>query len=245
MALDDYYSDPSQECLARLFDAINSMDITDAPVLTQYEKMVMRASERKDVFVEKFYHHHHHPPDHDNPAIKHVSQYPNGSAAASNNTRQRTDSSASVHSDADASFSLGGSAVWVSDESSTDQSTITSQSTRPRRSTDASATSVSTNSTYGKREDSSSSSDPHIRLFNKDTHYYHTNITYKGHNLPIKMPLFTFPEEVGEVSRCRSSSDKAYAHLGLPSTPSSNLFRHSHRRLSKDLCTHIYTRTAA
>jgi hypothetical protein len=240
MALDDYYSDPSQECLARLFDAINSMDITGAPILTQYEKMVMRTSERKDVFVEKF---HHHSPDHENPALRRASQHTNGIAAASNNTRQRTNSSASVHSDADTSFTLGGSAVWVSDESSTDHSTITSQTSRPRRSTDASATSVSTNSTYGKREDSSSSSDPHIRLYIKDTHYYHTNITYKGHNLPIKMPLFTFPEEVGEVSRRNWSQIKHTLIVGMPSTPSSNSFRHSRRRPCRDPCTHIYIPT--
>ena len=33
----------------------------------------------------------------------------------------------------------------------------------------------------------------------KDTHFFPTTIAYKGHQLPIKMPLSTFPEEVGEV----------------------------------------------
>ena len=28
LALDDYLSDPSQDCLARLFDAVNSMDLS-------------------------------------------------------------------------------------------------------------------------------------------------------------------------------------------------------------------------
>lgn len=41
---------------------------------------------------------------------------------------------------------------------------------------------------------------PDPRLGTKDTHYYHTTIVYKGHQLPIKMPLFTFPQEVGDVS---------------------------------------------
>ena len=54
MALDDYYNDPSQDALARLFDAVNSMDISGAPILTRQEKIVMRCSERKDVFAEKF-----------------------------------------------------------------------------------------------------------------------------------------------------------------------------------------------
>ena len=54
MALDDYFSNPSQECLARLFDAINAMDISNAPTLTRDEKLTMRVSERKDIFIEKF-----------------------------------------------------------------------------------------------------------------------------------------------------------------------------------------------
>ena len=54
MALDDYFSDPSQDCLARLFDAVNAMDISMAPTLTRNEKLVMRVSERKDIFAEKF-----------------------------------------------------------------------------------------------------------------------------------------------------------------------------------------------
>ena len=54
MALDDYFNDPSQDCLARLFDAVNAMDISLAPTLTRDEKLIMRVSERKDVFAEKF-----------------------------------------------------------------------------------------------------------------------------------------------------------------------------------------------
>ncbi|KAJ7815883.1 stabilization of polarity axis-domain-containing protein, partial [Mycena olivaceomarginata] len=34
----------------------------------------------------------------------------------------------------------------------------------------------------------------------KDTHFYHTTVMYKDHQLPIKMPLATFPEEVSEYS---------------------------------------------
>ena len=54
LALEDYFTDPSQECLARLFDAVNAMDISAAPVLTRDEKLIMRVSDRKDVFSEKF-----------------------------------------------------------------------------------------------------------------------------------------------------------------------------------------------
>jgi hypothetical protein len=29
----------------------------------------------------------------------------------------------------------------------------------------------------------------------KDTHFYHTTVVYKDHQLPIKMPLATFPRK--------------------------------------------------
>ena len=56
MALDDYFADPSQDCLAQLFDAINSMDLSAVPVLTRREKLVMRSSERNNILLEKFSH---------------------------------------------------------------------------------------------------------------------------------------------------------------------------------------------
>jgi len=33
----------------------------------------------------------------------------------------------------------------------------------------------------------------------RDTHFFETSISYKEYTLPIKMPVFTFPEEVGDV----------------------------------------------
>lgn len=35
----------------------------------------------------------------------------------------------------------------------------------------------------------------------KDSHFYHTAINYNEHQLPVKVPLSTFPEEVGEVRK--------------------------------------------
>ena len=37
LALDDYFMNPSQDCLARLFDAVNAMDFSNMPVLTRFE----------------------------------------------------------------------------------------------------------------------------------------------------------------------------------------------------------------
>lgn len=259
MALDDYFSNPSQDCLSRLFDAVNSMDLSGAPTLSRSEKIVMRSSERKDIFSEKFT--HLAPPqvwNNSDPVVSKSHRSTNSGESYSsfeegilmrnrererNNpeetrTRDRADTDGSTtaasiqqhhqpnhgrHSPTDSSFSLGGSAVWVGDESELvggdggDGSSVlslvgsttvagstittTTSTTRKRRSTDASSssshlkdplrpTALTTPSYY----------DPHNRpAMAKDTHFFHTNVAYKDYQLPIKMPLSTFPEEVGDV----------------------------------------------
>ncbi|THH12133.1 hypothetical protein EW145_g183 [Phellinidium pouzarii] len=235
MALDDYFSGPSQECLARLFDAVNAMDISQAPVLARDEKLIMRVSERKDVFIEKF------SPvrsgkrpsqdstsSHSNTTTLAGTSHPSSSYASSNRdtlvmhttengsyssfedsqTRSRTDSMRSQKSTSEASFSLGGSAVWVGDDTvidGDDQQGAGAQNQAPpqqrgRRSIESNSTS-SHGMHNGKRDEPSVPAiiDPHARA-PKDTHFYSTSIVYKGHTLPIKLPLSTFPEEVGDYS---------------------------------------------
>lgn len=233
MALDDYFMNPSQDCLARLFDAVNSMDISAAPVLSNFEKLIMRTSERKDVFIEKF---------------EEISRQYGSDTSASTHTHRANDSvgshssfeegilmrtqedkakarelerkgpgssatslpSSGQYSPSEASFSLDSSAVWV--ESGQDQ-TITqtapslsntavgssrSTSLRGRKSTDASSSSSSHN--HGRRDDTGihhhlGSAGPVL----KDTHYFPATIDYNDHQLPIRLPMYTFPEEVGDV----------------------------------------------
>ncbi|KAH8996382.1 spindle pole body interacting protein [Lactarius akahatsu] len=235
LALDDYFSSPSQDCLARLFDAINSMDLSAAPMLTRSEKLIMRNSERKDVFIEKFTSRtaeasqqpggrgYHRPTtsvgshnSFDEGIIMRTKDSLEGRGRASSDTSIMA-SSISHHngapqspSEASTSFSLGGSAVWVGDESGLVEHAAPpgvassygshGSSTAPksgRRSTDASSSS----SSHGQQQRpplNAGTSDP--RSVTKDTHYYHTTIDYKGHQLPIKMPLYTFPQEVGDYS---------------------------------------------
>ncbi|VDC00132.1 unnamed protein product [Peniophora sp. CBMAI 1063] len=248
LALDDYYTTPSQDCLARLFDAINTMDISGAPVLTRAEKLVMRSSERKDVFAEKFL--PSRPPA-EQPSLSRKLHKPTQSTASyssfeegilnrtkepTGRDRSGTESTigssgtngsypASVplpaslpnntgplnngmnSSPSDQSFNLGGSAVWVGDESelvghvpqsAAQTSSAASAIGRGRRSTDASSTS---SHGYPRPPIAMGPSDPQMRAgHTKDTHFYQTSIDYKGLQLPIKMPLSTFSEEVGEYS---------------------------------------------
>jgi hypothetical protein len=244
MALDDYYNDPSQDALARLFDAVNSMDISGAPVLNRYEKIVMRSSERKDIFAEKFAHIKevtNYPPAHRHPLKSQHrptnsqgshSSFEEGILMRNNRERAGTSSTSSLpqanpsHSPPSDS-SLGGSTVWVADEPESDPTisagsngvgagavgpgsstpsvgSSTIATSRGRKSTDASSSSshglpVKDYNGYGVTN--MTTTDPHFRTgIVKDTHFFQTTIAYKGHQLPIKMPLSTFPEEVGDVS---------------------------------------------
>ncbi|TFK74262.1 mesa protein [Pluteus cervinus] len=255
MALDDYFLDPSQDCLARLFDAVNSMDLSGAPKLTRYEKMVMRSSERKDIFVEKFSHLHNQNGQYAGlPSAKPIIQHRSTNSGESYSSfeeglllrskernpgedrdtfrgRERADTESTTatavssqshghDSPSEASFSLGGSAVWVGDESgldlgvvkdaggdagsvsSTSGTNTLAGSSRKRRSTDASSSSSHAASReQHKAPHAGHHPDHHPRPgLTKDTHFYHAVVPYKDHNLPIKMPLSTFAEEVGDYS---------------------------------------------
>ncbi|KAG6866777.1 hypothetical protein C0991_011436 [Blastosporella zonata] len=254
MALDDYFSDPSQDCLARLFDAVNAMDLSGAPLLTRQEKIVMRSSERKDIFAEKLASRDAlYSWNGSNPRLgaKSIMQHRSTNSGESyssfeegilsrhrqddNRSRERelpprpdTEnattalSSTNPDSPSDNSFSLGGSAVWVGDESGLDLAgpkdagdslsilslggnNTTGGSSRKRRSTDASSMSSLAHSkdiiTRAQGAPVPPYFDHHSRPgLAKDTHFYHTTVAYKDHPLPIKMPLSTFPEEVGDYS---------------------------------------------
>lgn len=129
-------------------------------------------------------------------------------------------SATNQESPSDSSFSLGGSAVWVGDESGLDLtprdgsdgnsvislvgSATLVESTRQRSSTDASSSSSQAHSRdHNPRVPGITTQahhEPHLRSgLVKDTHFYHTTVAYRDHQLPIKMPLYTFPEEVGDV----------------------------------------------
>ncbi|KAL0575799.1 hypothetical protein V5O48_006177 [Marasmius crinis-equi] len=251
MALDDYLMNPSQDCLARLFDAVNSMDLSGAPILTKHEKMIMRLSERKDIFSEKFVQQKHtrpaswNPPGQHRPTTsvesgttfedhlfmkgKHDDRTVGRSAGSgeqwdsvSRMTRDRADTESSLASStsppSDSSFTLGGSAVWVGDESGLELVNASSGMDMGDASSVASASSTMVGSSRKRRSTDGSSASSHLnaRIPNnrapasydatlrsgiaKDTHFFHTVVDYKDYKLPIKMPLSTFPEEVGDYS---------------------------------------------
>lgn len=246
MALDDYFLDPSQECLARLFDSINSMDISLVPTLSRDEKLIMRVSDRKDVFAEKFIStangkrpslesvhtnaatltnndHSSLAYSHRDTLVMHTTENGSQSSLEGKKARVRTDSLRSHESASEASFSLGGNPVWVGDESvdgdgqagaiNANQNHTQSHSQRGRKSIDTN--SAGSHDIHGGRRPDvpvpyTAHLDPYTRA-PKDTHFFSTSITYRGHVLPIKIPLDMFPEEVGDVSSLTTTNDGSYA----------------------------------
>lgn len=215
MALDEYFVQPDVQCLARLFDAVNAMDISRAPVLSRDEMLVMRATERKDVFAEKFFGTELHtdvtPKD-----ARGTGSNDSTSAATSidafdtdivTGTRSRkssfTSNSAHSHSPPTSlAHRNGGSNEDVKADGEP----------APRTSFDR--MSVASSAHLANRVDSSSvghgSSIPPSKkiIHSKDTHYYTSFIRYirlkesgGGHiDLPVNCPLSTFSEEVGDFT---------------------------------------------
>ncbi|KZF25072.1 spindle pole body interacting protein [Xylona heveae TC161] len=54
LALDEYFKSPRLETLASLYDAVNSMDLSLMPRLSLLERIILQASDSKDMFIEKF-----------------------------------------------------------------------------------------------------------------------------------------------------------------------------------------------
>lgn len=54
LALEQYFSNPTMDTLATLYDSVNSMDLSLMPKLNPYEKFILQASTAKDLYIEKF-----------------------------------------------------------------------------------------------------------------------------------------------------------------------------------------------
>ncbi|KIY46793.1 spindle pole body interacting protein [Fistulina hepatica ATCC 64428] len=181
MALDDYFAEPSQDCLARLFDAVNSMDLSGAPNFTRAERMILRSSERKDIFTK------HQGAEHTDSAANTVA----ASSRHQSSNSQNTVSNES-HGDGVSLLSLGNTLV----------STASTSTSNPRRRKSTSASSASSANGLARHGNNHLQADGKNSLsaVGKDTHYYNAIVLYRDHKLPIKMPLFSFREEVGDYS---------------------------------------------
>ena len=54
LALDEYFKEPSIQCLQKLYDSINSIDLSRIPRLNFFERQIVSASDKPNMFSEKF-----------------------------------------------------------------------------------------------------------------------------------------------------------------------------------------------
>ncbi|GAA5958013.1 hypothetical protein JCM21900_004745 [Sporobolomyces salmonicolor] len=247
LALEDYFSTPSISVLARLYTAINSMETPTLPFLTLNERTILRTSDRKDMFEEKFF---------DAAALANgVRRTPSTISFATRKSSQdehvtEDDASSMAEEVLNPSFrpSRGGladlrnrSSGSLSSLASKDPSGIAGPA-----STNASTDDLGGSGSYRSRsrantltssEGGESSAGAWNRDFAfaaanvplpavtsspvesvagrssllhgrgiggmgrpKDTHVYETKVAYGGINLPIRIPLGTYPSEVGDYS---------------------------------------------
>ncbi|CAO1612702.1 unnamed protein product [Parajaminaea phylloscopi] len=55
LALDEYFQSPGTEALEKLYAAINRIDLSAAPTFSRAEKSILRATERRDLFLSRFH----------------------------------------------------------------------------------------------------------------------------------------------------------------------------------------------
>jgi len=53
LALENYFKNPSVDVLKTLYESVNSMEL-NPPNLSPYERVILRSSDNKDLFIEKF-----------------------------------------------------------------------------------------------------------------------------------------------------------------------------------------------
>jgi hypothetical protein len=170
------------------------MDLSLKPSFTRAEKLILRISERKDFFLEKFPQSSRTPRSAPDFARQHSSQRSLTESASDERlgVRQRTASNASTAS----SISSTGNPIWMNTRHDRTPTANTSPEIHQKQ-----WSRVEENNRGVSTPDPTSSDESQARLLPavRDTHYFETSISYKNIPLPIRVPLYSFPEEIGEV----------------------------------------------
>jgi hypothetical protein len=257
--LEDYFNNPSLSVLSNLYDSLNSMDTSGLPILTRAERLVLRNSERKDLFEEKFVAAAAAAADLANGAGVEGAQsskrrtpssashavapsrgaerdeevFSSGRPPSSEHSAQlrgvpSTDSLASASFDGTHSPSIGTSVAASGDDhslhggrssrantvSSIDDgrsgwsqtyASVVPPPPLPNRPSSGATTTRSAES-YSRSQASpttshrAGASGPRP----KDTHFFETKVVYNGISIPVRIPLATFPSEIGDVRKIPS-----------------------------------------
>lgn len=226
LALDEYFSGGGQASLEQLYEAINAIDLSAMPRLSRAEKVVLRASERKDLFIDRFitpdagdqaatpnaangYHLGHESKTANHASIDHSARQPLTPIAPAQMARRP--SAASLRSAMMATRIGSFNAV-----------------TQPAPSTPA---------------PTGPDSPTMLSHAGKDTHFWVTGLHYGKVDVPIRWPTDNWDDEIGEVSRFDEVRQEIVLTLPfLPrSTPSLCCFKPSHHNQCQDRYTLNFT----
>ncbi|KAI9629491.1 hypothetical protein KEM48_012960 [Puccinia striiformis f. sp. tritici PST-130] len=212
LALEDYFINPSIECLSRLFHAINTMDTGGLPVLTYHERLILRYNNRELIDG----------PQSTTTATNHNQSNLNLPSTAYSNfynspTQPSTATKSSFTDSTPDTPLLPSSSSFIS----FDTRSVYSNPAHQRSSSGSYSISSSIESPPPKQNHQSFKSNSHSRSTTppytsqnstlnhyrntsskrpRDTHFFDTKIQYSGRAIPVRIPLQTFPEEVGEYS---------------------------------------------
>lgn len=179
LALDETFTDQSPEVLQRLYDSFNSIPKAGMPSFTRMEKILLRQTERKDLFAERF------PIDRSD------------GEAGSRETFEETEEGSSVSSHQQ---------QQRPPQQQTLRSSISSRASRPAAGRKLSDSSSLIQRTPSIREgvfapDVPAQSQPkRRRTIQRDTHYFDTEVTYGSATAPMRIPTALFADDVGDVS---------------------------------------------
>lgn len=222
LALDDYFKEPGPDCLARLYESVNRLDLSAAPSFSRAEKLVLRGSDRRDLFEERFVAAPRNEldpasaattsaaaPTTPNEEIETARSSPSGVGGVEM-TRRRTDSTSTFSS-----------------ETKSLKKKLSAASLRPalgaRRGSSVNSI-AGVAASQDRRSIPTSTSPLPGSAKPRDTHFYDTVLTYRSVPLPIRVPLTTFPEEVGEYSLIKLIQ----TFSGPQSTPTGPIHPHLH-----------------
>ncbi|KAH8925416.1 spindle pole body interacting protein [Atractiella rhizophila] len=223
LALESYFSNPSISVLSSLYNAINGMDVSALPQLSRDEKIVLKFSERRDLFEEKFSAQEEGPYG---PAVGLGLVYRgNGNGADVGSSMHRSESSTSLTASLKSTSSRPPFKHRPSDASFTED--LVSSSTVQHINRHHSRPSVGTLSDLSHHSSESdeqevlravtgNSKAGHVngrpitilqsrvnatsgtQKKPKDTHVFESKLKFGGIELPVRIPLATFDEEVGD-----------------------------------------------
>ncbi|CEH17866.1 hypothetical protein CBOM_04247 [Ceraceosorus bombacis] len=261
LALDDFFAKPREEPLSKLYEAINSLDLSAMPKLSRDEKLILRASDSRDLFAERF-----EPvitqEESARPSLKQkgskasllsaadggqsssiggrtVQQTPpivdvdppdesdsSAPAVANRVFLPRRTSAASLrqHSPSLRRKPSASAKAALDSPADPDAAPLTSSHSRPRKGSWSAATIFSGMAGNHSSASASVTSASQGALPVRDTHFYETSLAYQGKSVPLRIPLHTFPEEVGDYSLMSLHS----AFCGTSSVPSGPMHGHLH-----------------